>query len=361
LDDLPQRTIVAAILGTGAVAACVYMIFLYPYYRRKLVHNDWQLKWYDIVKGPIYYFKSTDNIPPIPEGHRLVIDYYAGRRYDEAGNLILEDGAPSTKSINSDDIEKSNEFNVEKVSVHSTTKQETTREKWLRMFKSGPKQWPRLIWLMVYHGFDQDVIVNQSQKKDILSGDIHGIHTSSKYYDNRLEYLYSILQAVTACTMSFAHGANDIANATGPLSTVYLVWTTNTVSSKADVPIWVLCYAAAALVIGVWMYGYNIMRNLGNKLILQSPSRGFSIELGAAVTTVMATQLKIPISTTQCAVGATVFVGFCNGEWRSVNWRVVLWCYAGWIITLPVAGLIAGLMNAIVLYAPSKGITYNMS
>lgn len=110
--------------------------------------------------------------------------------------------------------------------------------------------------------------------------------------------------------MSFAHGANDIANATGPLATVYLVWTTNTTASKAEVPVWVLCYAAGALVVGLWTYGYHIMANLGNKLILQSPARGFSIELGAAVTTVMATQLKIPISTTQSAVGATVFRWF---------------------------------------------------
>ena len=77
----------------------------------------------------------------------------------------------------------------------------------------------------------------------------------------------------------FAHGANDIANATGPLATVYLVWTTNTTASKAEVPVWVLCYAAGALVVGLWTYGYHIMANLGNKLILQSPARGFSIEL----------------------------------------------------------------------------------
>lgn len=121
-----------------------------------------------------------------------------------------------------------------------------------------------------------------------------------------------------------------------------------------------MCYTAAALVIGIWTYGYNIMRNLGNRLILQSPSRGFSIELGAAVTTVMATQLAIPVSTTQSAVGATVFVGLCNKDIKSVNWRIVAYCYFGWIFTLPCAGIMAGILNGIILNAPNKGQLYQL-
>jgi sodium-dependent phosphate transporter len=60
--------------------------------------------------------------------------------------------------------------------------------------------------------------------------------------------------------------------------------------------------------IGLWMYGYNIMRNLGNRLTLHSPSRGFSVELGSAITVILATRLALPISTTQCITGATVGV-----------------------------------------------------
>lgn len=364
LDKLPSHTIAAAIVGTAGVALVVYMLFLFPYYRRKLVYNDWTLKWYDVIRGPLFYFKSTDNIPPIPEGQTLTIDYYKGRRYDDAGNLIDDDDEKVANSSVSSDIEKNPndvDVTVEQKSneTKDATKNETTRQLWWRLFKQ-PKQWGWLLWLVVSHGFTQDIIKNQS-KADMLSGDIHKLHTSAKYYDNRIEFMYSILQAITACTMSFTHGANDISNATGPLASVYLIWSTNTIASKAPVPTWVLAYAASALVIGCWTYGYNIMRNLGNKLILQSPSRGFAIEIGAAVTTVMATQLAIPVSTTQSAVGATVFVGFCNGEWRSVNWRMVLWCYSGWIFTLPIAGLIAGLLNAIILNAPSKGVTYTLS
>lgn len=377
LNKLPGHVTVAGILGTGAVALAIYMLFCYPYYRRMLVHNDWTLKWYDIFRGPIYWFKSTDNIPPMPEHHKMYIDYYAGRRYNEAGEPVDEDGnvlvsrgkssavRRGTHLSTGEDSEKATGVTMAEEEIDSTSEIsdplsrdnfKSTRSYWLALVKI-PRKWPLLAWLMVSHGFTQDIISNQAEP-GVLAGNLLAMHGSSKYYDNKLEFLYALLQAITAATMSFAHGANDIANATGPLATVYLVWQTNTTASKADVPVWVLCYAAAALVIGCWTYGYRIMANLGNKLILQSPSRGFAIELGAAVTTVMATQLGIPISTTQSAVGATVFVGLCNKEWKAVNWRMVIWCYAGWIFTLPIAGIIAGVLNGIVLNAPSHGIKY---
>ena len=187
------------------------------------------------------------------------------------------------------------------------------------------------------------------------------MYERSKFYDNRVEYIYSVLQAITAATMSFAHGANDVANATGPLSAVYVIWKTNTIGAKSEVPVWVLAYGGVALVIGCWTYGYNIIKNLGNKMILQSPSRGFSIELAVAITTVMATQLGIPTSTTQIAVGGIVAVGLCNKDLKSVNWRMVAWCYSGWFLTLPIAGLIAGIINGIILNAPRFGVEYQMT
>lgn len=95
----------------------------------------------------------------------------------------------------------------------------------------------------------------------MLSGDLQDMFKRSKFYDNRVEYVYSVLQAITAATMSFAHGANDVANATAPLSAVYEVWSTNSVGAESEVPVWVLAYGGAALVIGCWTYGYNIIKN----------------------------------------------------------------------------------------------------
>ncbi|CAH2355039.1 phosphate permease Pho89p [[Candida] railenensis] len=364
LDDLSTGATVGAIFGVGGVALILYMLFFYPVFARKIQHNDWTLKWYSVLWGPIYWFKPVSDIPPMPAGHQLVIDYYEGRRYG-----VTDSGAAPVETSSVDSQTKEHPIDVENVAVEVQSNsvlateeksEQSTRQLWWSLFKQGPKQWPYLFWLVISHGFTKDIINSQVMDKDMLTGDLQGMHSKSKYYDNRVEFLYSLLQAITASTMSFAHGANDIANATGPLATVYLVWRSNTISSKADVPVWVLCYAAGALVIGCWTYGYNIMRNLGNKLILQSPSRGFSIEIGAAVTTVMATQLAIPISTTQSAVGATVFVGLMNMDLKGVNWRMVIWCYLGWVVTLPVAGIIAGLLNAIILHAPRDGGDYTM-
>lgn len=357
LDDLSNKTIAAAIVGVGAVATALYMLILYPYYRRKLLHEDWTLRWYDAFRGPIYWFKSTDNIPPMPKGHELTIDYYGGRRYD----------SPET-SDDSDlekvDADKASDIQVDASSTPASDAPEkklSTRQYWWSLIKQGPKNYPYVLWLFLKHGIDQDIITAQATSTGTLAGNLKSVHTSAKYYDNKVEYLFSLLQAVTAATMSFSHGANDIANAAGPLSTIYLVWTSNTTASKADVPLWVLGFTASALCVGLLTFGYRIMSSLGNKLILQSPSRGFSIELGATITVVMATQLAIPVSTTQCAVGATVFVGLCNKDWKSVNWRMVAWIYLGWIFTLPIAGIIAGVLNGIILNAPRFGGVYELS
>lgn len=349
LDDLSAGATLGSIFGVGSVATIMYMIFIFPVVRRKILYEDWTLKWFDVFRGPVYYFKPLDIIPPMPQGTTLTIDYYEGRRTPEpAADDVKEDDALETqKTVSNSDVETS--------TLNAAPKQ-TTGQLWKSLLLAGPKKWPRLFFLMISHGFTQDIIGNQVNHSGTLGRNVKQMHSKSKFYDNRIEYLFSLLQCITACTMSFAHGANDIANASGPLSTVYLIWQDNALDAVA--PIWILIFTGASLVLGVWMFGYKIMSVLGNKMILQSPSRGFCIEFGAAITVVMATQLAIPVSTTQCAVGATVFVGICNLDFRSVNWRMVSWCYLGWLVTLPVAGIISGVITGIILNAPRLGVEY---
>ncbi|OUM53328.1 hypothetical protein BVG19_g2602 [[Candida] boidinii] len=369
LDDLSTGATVGSIFGVGGVATIIYLVFIHPFFYRRLVHNDWTLKFYHVLLGPTFYFKSTDDIPPMPEGHQLVVDYYAGRRYDDETVNPTDKGEDVENTSNSDDGVAAKERDLadgaESEAVHfanlekTETVKESEKELWKRLVKV-PSKWPYLFYLLVSYGWRQDVISTQSHNGAFGDG-LEALHKRSKYYDIKVEHVFSLLQAFTACTMSFAHGANDISNAAGPLSTVYLVWTSNTIASKADVPIWVLCFCAASLVVGLWLFGYRLMANLGNKLILQSPSRGFCIELGCCVTTVMATRLALPISTTQCAIGATVAVGLCNMDLKTINWRMVAFIYFGWIVTLPCAGLIAGIICGIVLNAPHWGGVYELS
>lgn len=375
LDKLTDGQVLGAIFGGAGAAAALYFIIWYPYLHRKLVLEDWTLKPWDIFYGPLLFRRGP--VPPMPAGHKhqVVTDYYRGNRTREEFEAAFDNNASGVSDTDakdpareypSDDIENKG---VEFHGVNSVEPAAAAADNEVKLDKINkktikhllhPRNWHRLIWLAFSHGFTQDVVSSQREPSR-LAGNIEDMHSRAKKYDNKTEHLYSFLQGVTAGTASFAHGSNDISNAAGPLSTIYLIWSSNSTGSKSEVPVWVLCFTAGALVIGLWTYGYNIMRNLGNRMTLQSPARGFSMELGAAITTVFATRLSLPISTTQCIVGAVVFVGLCNGDVKAVNWRMVAWCYAGWIFTVPCAGLIAGITMGIISNAPKLGEIYQMT
>ncbi len=212
--------------------------------------------------------------------------------------------------------------------------------------------WPK-IRKYALHGVDQDVIQLQSRdSRHSRTRRLERMHSRAAHYDNQTEHLYSFLQVLTASTQSFAHGSNDVANAVGPLATIYLVWQSNSISSTVPVPIWTLAFGGLAIVIGFATWGYNVMKNLGNRLTLHSPSRGFSMELGSALTVLLASRLGLPVSTAQCIVGATLAVGLCNGNWKAMNWRMAIWIFGGWILTVPIAATIAGCLMAFVIHAP---------
>ncbi|KAJ3094125.1 Na+/Pi symporter, partial [Phlyctochytrium bullatum] len=178
-------------------------------------------------------------------------------------------------------------------------------------------------------------------------------HKVAVLYDNKTEFLYSFLQVLTACFASFGHGSNDVANALGPTAAVYDIWQKGTFSSRTEIPKWLLAYCAIGIDAGLALYGYNIMKNLGNNLTYHSPSRGFAMELGAALAVITASFLGLPVSTTQCIVGATVFVGLSQGNLKAINWKMFGISFFGWILTLPIAGGSAGLLYALLTRGPS--------
>jgi solute carrier family 20 (sodium-dependent phosphate transporter) len=196
-----------------------------------------------------------------------------------------------------------------------------------------------------------------------LSQDIRGyqadehaaMHRAAAQYESTTEELYSFLQVSTASFASFAHGSNDVANAVGPLSAVFFVWQTGTVdiTGQTPVPLWVLALGGVMIDVGLLLFGFHIMRSLGNRLTYHSPSRGFCMELGAMLTVLTASRLGLPISTTHCITGATAGVGLCNGDARAVNWRLMGWNLCSWMLTLPCAGLVAGCLFAFMAYSPS--------
>lgn len=155
----------------------------------------------------------------------------------------------------------------------------------------------------------------------------------------------------TACSMAFAHGANDVANAVGPLAAIAGVIQSNGVAeltAKSAVPAWVLLLGAVGIVVGLATYGYKIIATVGRGITELTPSRGFAAELATASTVVGASAIGLPVSTTHTLVGAVLGIGLARGI-GALNLRVIGSIFMSWAITLP-----AGAFLAIVFFSILK-------
>lgn len=155
-----------------------------------------------------------------------------------------------------------------------------------------------------------------------------------------VERIFAILMIFTACSMAFAHGSNDVANAIGPLAAIVsVVQSGGMVAAESTLPPWVLLIGACGIVIGLAMLGFRVMMTVGRAITELTPSHGFAAELAAAGTVVIASGTGIPVSTTHTLVGAVIGVGLAKGI-GAINLRVVGKIILSWIVTLPVgAGL----------------------
>ena len=160
-----------------------------------------------------------------------------------------------------------------------------------------------------------------------------------------MEEVFKYLQVMTACCMAFAHGANDVANATGPLAGIFMGMKQGMIASEAHVPVWVLLVGGAGIVIGLATWGYKVIETVGRKITDINPSRGFSAEFGCATTVLVCSRMGLPISTTHTLVGAVIGVGLARGI-SALNLRVIRDIWYSWLITIPfTAGLSAILFS----------------
>ena len=155
-----------------------------------------------------------------------------------------------------------------------------------------------------------------------------------------VERVFGVLMIVTACGMAFAHGSNDVANAIGPLAAVISVAQSGVITAESTLPIWVLVLGGGGIVIGLATYGRHVIATVGEKITQLTPSRGFSAELAAATTVVIATGTGMPISTTHTLVGAVLGVGLARGI-EAIDLRVVGRIFASWVITIPAGAFLA--------------------
>ena len=170
-----------------------------------------------------------------------------------------------------------------------------------------------------------------------------------------VERVFIWLQIITACYVAFAHGANDVANAIGPMAAIYDIATSTTgtlTDGNVGVPLFLLLIGGIGITVGVATWGYKVMDTIGKKITHITPSRGFAAEFGAATTVLIFSMpfLAVPISTTHTLVGAVVGVGLAGGA-GAVDFRVFGKIAASWVASLPISA--AGAVLFVILFAGS--------
>eukprot|EP01134_Creolimax_fragrantissima_P006196 CFRG6196T1 len=261
--------------------------------------------------------------------------------------------------------------NIDNECDDSSPRMKNNYDQWLEIHTHRKDIWEsmtsreRVNWVLTTKDgimFALDSTVLWGVRQDIIhesDESIKKLHAAAFQYRPSTEVTFMWLQVMSSSFMAFSHGANDVANAIAPLATVYAIWNNGAsgldgVASKNEVPVWILAYGGIAIDIGLFLLGWKIVYALGNNITFHSPSRGFSMEMGAVITVLMATFLGIPVSTTHCITGATVAVGLCNGDLQGIHWLQVFKVLFGWVLTLPMAGFVAYCTFALMANAPNR-------
>ncbi|KAI1771936.1 phosphate transporter [Hypoxylon cercidicola] len=382
LNKKPGWYVAAVTMGCGVGVALLAALFFVPFVHAKVIKRDHSVKWWMFLQGPLLFKR-----PAVQPSDRAAVPNYA---------VVQDEGEDhsSTRSPESlSEIQPVSTPNQEHEKNYSSveSQQATYKEIAARgqdklhaklLTKRGPMGWamrtlrdnpigagemyelhnikillkriPAMITAGALYGLHYDIHAAQSGVAGTPEGKrMERVYANAEKYPNEVEHTYSFVQILTACTASFAHGANDIGNSVGPWAVIYSAWSTGSAAaSKAPVPVWQLAVLSATISLGLITYGYNIMKVMGNKITYHSPSRGCSMEMGAAITVLVFSQYSLPVSTSMCITGATVGVGLCNGTLKAVNFQRVGLLLLSWIATIPIAGTLGGILMGLFLNAP---------
>ncbi|ETS74521.1 hypothetical protein PFICI_14387 [Pestalotiopsis fici W106-1] len=381
LNKKPSWYIAAVVVGVGAGLFVLSAIFFVPYVYAKVINKDHSVKWWMFIYGPALFKR------PIVEGaEQAKVPNYAVVQEDEEHSSAhsAKSSAESAEGVmvNDDNEKKLVQSEAKQLTYKELAEAGERKHKAKLLKKRGPMGWamrtlrdnpmgpgeiyelqnikillkriPAMITCGALYGFHYDIHAAQTGVEGTPEGArMQRVYSYAEKYPNEVEHSFSFIQVITACTASFAHGANDIGNSVGPWAVIYSAWSTGSAAaSKASVPVWQLAVLAIMISLGLITYGYNIMKVMGNKLTYHSPSRGSSMEMGAAITVLIFSQFSLPVSTSMCITGATVGVGLCNGTFKAVNWQRVGLLVLSWIMTIPIAGTLGGVLMGLFLNAP---------
>ncbi|MDL2285474.1 inorganic phosphate transporter [Desulfovibrio sp. OttesenSCG-928-F07] len=153
---------------------------------------------------------------------------------------------------------------------------------------------------------------------------------------DQVEEMFRRMQMGTACYVALSQGANDVANAIGPVAAIYIIARNNMLLDKVEIPTWLLIMGGVGIAMGIMLLGHKVMGTVGEKITKMNNSRGFAVAFGSATTVLLASNLGMPVSTTHASVGSVVGVGLARG-FGAVDFRILAKIVLYWVLTLPIA------------------------
>lgn len=151
-----------------------------------------------------------------------------------------------------------------------------------------------------------------------------------------VEGIFRKLQIGTSCYIAFSHGANDVANAIGPVASIIPLAQGASIGSQVEVPYWLLFLGGIGIAVGCMTWGRRVMKTVGSRITSLTNTRGFSVDFGAATTVLVASKMGLPVSTSHTVVGAVIGVGLARGL-EAVDLNIIKKIIVSWLLTLPVA------------------------
>jgi len=155
----------------------------------------------------------------------------------------------------------------------------------------------------------------------------------------KVESIFKRLQIITCCYIALSQGANDVANAIGPVASIFSIARMGEISCQVTVPLWLLGLGGIGIALGISTWGYRVMETVGKRITKLNNSRGFTISFAAATSILLASKMGMPVSTTHAAIGAVVGIGLARGL-DAVDLGVVKRIVYSWLLTVPAAALL---------------------